>query len=137
MAFPGRHNIYESTIRRMVTQALEDQELRFRQEHGQDPDASLLELVRSWARASGHTPWPGELAGGSYLTERFGSWDSLLTQAGLEQPTHPNRQQSFLRYRQETERQKERYRQIKAEKKQLAQKRLAEQAARRKARENR
>lgn len=137
MGYPGRHNIYEATIRRMVTQALEAQELRFRQEHEPDTDETLLDLFRDWASVHGYTPWPGEMAGGNYLAERFGSWERLVSLAGLKTPTHPNRQQSFARVKEETAHQKALYRRKKAEKKQLAQKRLAQQAAKRKARENR
>ena len=46
MGYPGRHNIYEATIRRMVLAALEAQELRFRQEHEMDTDEELLDLLR-------------------------------------------------------------------------------------------
>ena len=137
MGYPGRHNIYKSTIRRMVAQALEAQELQFRQEHEQDVDEMLVLFVQEWVSAHGYTPWPGELAGGSYLTERFGSWENLIRLAGLNPPTHPNRQQTFLRIKEETEHQKELYRRKKEEKKQLTQKRLAEQAAKRKACKNR
>ena len=137
MGYPGRHNIYESTIRRMVTQALQAQELRFRQDHEMDTDEALLNLFRDWTSVHGYTPWPGEMTGGDYLTERFGSWDRLVSLAGLKKPTYPNRQQSFARVMEETERQKELYRRKKTEKKQLAQKRLAQQAAKRKARETR
>ena len=48
MGYAGRHNIYEATIRRMVTQSLEAQEQQFRQTHEQDTDAQLLELIRDW-----------------------------------------------------------------------------------------
>ena len=137
MGYPGRHNIYESTIRRMVTQALQAQELRFRQEHEMDTDEALLNLFRDWVSVHGYTPWPGELAGGIYLTERFGSWEQLIRLAGLKRPTHSNHQQSFERIKEETDHQKELYRRKKAEKKQLAQKRLAQQAAKRRERENR
>ena len=137
MGYPGRHNIYEATIRRMVTQALQAQELCFRQEHEMDTDAQLLNLFRDWASDHGYTPWPDEMEGGSYLTERFESWERLVMLADLKAPTHSNRQQSFARVMEETERQKELYRRKKTEKKQLAQKRLAEQGAKRKARENR
>ena len=137
MAYPGRQNIYEATIRRMVSQALEAQELQFRQEHGEDSEEALLCLLRKWAEENGRTPWPGELAGGSWIAERFGSWDRAIGLAGLPAPKTPNRPQSFQRVREETERQKECYRLHKAEKKQLAQKRQADQAARRRAREKR
>ena len=137
MGYPGRHNIYEATIRRMVTQALQAQELQFRQDHARDTDAQLLGLARDWVSVHGYTPWPLEIPGGSYMAERFGSWEALIELAGMEPPTHPNRQQSFARVMEETERQKELYRRKKTEKKQLAQKRLAQQAAKRKARETR
>ena len=134
MGYPGRHNIYEATIRRMVTQALEAQEMQFRQDHAQDTDAQLLELIRDWVSDHGYTPWPLEILGGSYMAERFGSWEALIDQARLKPPAHPNRTQSFQRFREETERQKAIYRRKKAEKKQLSQKRLAEK---RRERENR
>ena len=134
MGYPGRHNIYEATIRRMVTQALEAQEMQFRQDHAQDTDAQLLELIRNWVFDHGYTPWPLEIPGGSYMAERFGSWEALIDQARLKPPAHPNRTQSFQRFREETERQKAIYRRKKAEKKQLSQKRLAEK---RRERENR
>ena len=137
MGYPGRQNIYEATIRRMVTQALEAQEHQFRQEHGQDTDEELLELIRDWAALHGYTPWPLEMTGGSFLTERFGSWERLVRLAGLTPPTHPNWPQSFRRIKEETRQQMELYRRKKAEKKKLAQKRIAEQAGKRKARETR
>ena len=137
MGYPGRHNIYEATIRRMVTQALEAEELQFRQVHEQDTEDQLLELFRDWVSVHRYTPWPDDLAGGSYLTERFGSWEELVHRAGLIPPSHPNRRQSFARVTEETERQKELYRRKKADKKQLAQKRLAAQAAKRQEREKR
>ena len=137
MGYPGRHNIYEATIRRMVTQALEAQEMQFRQDHAQDTDAQLLELIRDWVSDHGYTPWPLEIPGGSYMADRFGSWEVLIDQAGLKPPAHPNLTQSFQRFREETDRQKAIYRRKKAEKKQLTQKRMTQQAAKRKARETR
>ena len=137
MGYPGRHNIYEATIRRMVTQALEAQEMQFRQDHALDTDAQLLGLVRDWVSDHGYTPWPLEIQGGSYMAERFGSWEALIDQVGLKPPAHPNRPQSFQRFREETDRQKAIYRRKKAEKKQLTQKRLTQQAAKRKAHETR
>ncbi len=137
MAYPGRQNIYESTIRRMVTQAIDAQEQQFHAEHELDPDEVLLTVLRDWVTAHGHTPWPAEMVGGSDLVERFGSWEQVIALAGLKMPTHPNKPHSFDRIREETERQKELYRRKKAEKKQLAQKRLEAQAARRHEREKR
>ena len=132
MAYPGRHNIYEATIRRMVQEALEQQEAEFRQQHGMDSDQQLLSYLRSCAMRLRHTPWPGEITGGSYIQERFGSWDRALAMAGLPAPRTVNQSKAFARVLDETEKQKELYRQRKAEKKALAQKRLAQQAAKKK-----
>ena len=42
MAYPGRQNIYEATIRRMVQEALQQQEDEFREQHEADTNADLL-----------------------------------------------------------------------------------------------
>ena len=76
-----------------------------------------------------HTPWPGEIVGGSLIQERFGSWSRALALAKLPAPRTDNQQKSFQRVREETERQKEVYRQKKAEKKLLAAQRRNKQAA--------
>ena len=136
MAYPGRQNIYEATIRRMVQEALEQQEADFRQQHAEDSDEQLIAYLRAWAIRKQHTPWPGEIVGGTFIEERFGSWNRVLALARLPVPRTANQSTSFARIKEETERQKELYRRKKAEKKQLAQKRLAQQAAKRKAREN-
>ena len=132
MAYPGRQNIYEATIRRMVREALTQQEQEFRQQHETDTDAQLLAYLRAWAIQKHHTPWPGEIVGGSFIQERFGSWDRALAMARLPMPKTANRSQSFVRVQEETQKQKEIYRQQKAEKKALAQERLAQQAAKKK-----
>ena len=132
MSYPGRQNIYEATIRRMVQEALEKQEQEFRQQHEQDTDAQLLAYLRAWAVRGRHTPWPGEIVGGSYIRQRFGTWERALALAKLPLPTTANRSGSFARVKEETERQKEVYRQRKAAKKELAAKRRAEQAAKKK-----
>ena len=136
MAYPGRQNIYEATIRRMVQEALEQQEADFRQQHAEDSDEQLIAYLRAWAIRKQHTPWPGEIVGGTFIEERFGSWNRVLALARLPVPRTANQSASFARIKEETERQKELYRRKKAEKKQLAQKRLAQQAEKRKAREN-
>ena len=128
MGYPGRQNIYEATIRRMVLEALELQETEHRRLHGEDTDGQLLAYLRSCAHRLGHTPWPGEITGGSLIQERFGSWEQALALAKLPVPKAPNQIRTFARFREETERQKEVYRHRKAEKKELAMKRHAGQS---------
>ena len=132
MAYPGRQNIYEATIRRMVQEALEQQEAEFRQQHQGDSEEQLLAYLRSCAMKLHHTPWPGEIVGGSFLEERFGSWKRAVALARLPIPRTPNQSKAFARVQEETERQKGIYKQRKAEKKALSAQRRAEQNARKK-----
>ena len=119
MAYPGRQNIYEATIRRMVQQALEDQEQEFREQHEKNTDRELLIYLRSCAIRLHHTPWPGEILGGRPILERTGSWERAVMLAKLPAPRGQNQQ-------------KEIYRKRKAEKKILAQQRTALQCAKKK-----
>ena len=128
MAYPGRNNIYEAAIRRLVQEALDRQEGTFRQQHQDDTDEQLLAYLRSRAAALGHTPWPGEILGGTLIQGRFGSWERALALARLPAPRTPNQPRCFARVRRETDRQKEIYRQRKAEKKALAAQRRMAQA---------
>ena len=127
MGYPGRHNIYEATIRRMVTEAIAQQEQEFRDRHGSDTDEQLLTYLRTCAIRLHHTPWPDEIVGGRFLEERFGSWNRALALAKLSAPRTVNQNKNFARFQEETEKQKEIYRQKKAEKKLRAQQRLQEQ----------
>ena len=136
MGYPGRHNIYNATIRRMVQEAQEAQEQAFRQEHENDTDQDLLAYVRANAFRLNHTPWPGEIPGGSYIEERFGSWNLMLAMAKLPVPRTANQQKNFARYNEEVERQKEVYRQRKAEKQMRAKQRMEQQAAKKKERQS-
>ena len=129
MAYPGRQNIYEAVIRRMVQQALEQQEQEFRGQHKEDTDQELLMYLRACAIRLHHTPWPGEIVGGKLILERIGSWERAVMLAKLPAPRGLNQQKNFARVQEETERQKEVYRERKAEKKILAQQRIAQQGA--------
>ena len=132
MGYAGRQNIYEGTIRRMVTQALEEQEEIFKREHEADTDGQLIGYLRQCAAELHHVPWPGEILGGTVIAQRFGSWENALSAAGMPRPEGRNKPAAFLRVKEEEERQKEIYRQHKAEKKLLAEERRSRQAARKK-----
>ena len=132
MAYPGRQNIYEATIRRMVQAALDEQEQLFRQQHEADTDAQLITYLCSCAAQLQHTPWPGEIVGGDFIKERFGTWHQALALAKLTAPRTANQSKTFARVQEETERQKKVYRQRKAEKKMRAAQKRAQQAAKKK-----
>ena len=125
MAYPGRQNIYAAVIRKMVREALAAQEADFRQRHAADTDRQLLHYLRAQALRLGHSPQPGEITGGGYIQERFGTWRRALTLAQLPVPKTAAPSSTFARVREETDRQKALYRQRKAQKNaQAAQKRI-------------
>ena len=132
MAYPGRQRIYESTIRRMVQEALAQQETEFRQQHENDADEELLLYLRTCAARLQHTPWPEEIVGGLFIQERFGSWKRALLFARLPAPKTANQPASFARVKEETEKQKVVYRQRKAEKKARANERRLQQEEKKK-----
>ena len=123
MPYPGRNNIYEATIKRMVKEAIEAQEQEFASNRSDDSDEQLLAYLRFCALHLSHTPWPGEIVGGKLIESRFGSWEIALRMAGLPKPTTQNKLVCFARYAEEAERQKVLYREKKAVKKQLTQQR--------------
>lgn len=127
MPHPGRNNIYEATIKRMVNEALKAQEQKFAQNRGSDSDEQLLAYLQFCTQLLGHTPWPREIVGGSLIEQRFGSWQTAIVKAKLPLPTTPDKLTGFTRYVEETERQKAAYREKKAAKKQKAQQRLKAQ----------
>ncbi|MBP3478015.1 MAG: hypothetical protein J6K03_00845 [Oscillospiraceae bacterium] len=128
MGYAGRNNIYEATIKRMVTQALEKQEQEFLEAHSSDTDEQLLAYLRQNTIQLGHTPWPREIVGGSYIEQRFGTWKNALFRARLPRPSIPDNLSNFARIQEERARQEVIYRQKKAEKKLCAQQRRAQQA---------
>ena len=133
MPHPGRNNIYEATIKRMVNEALAAQEQEFARNRGNDSDEQLLAYLQFCDQLLGHTPWPREIVGGSLIEQRFGSWEMALAKAKLPKPTTPDKLTGFARYIEETEKQKAAYRQRKAAKKQKAQQRIKAQKEKQKA----
>ena len=123
MGYAGRNNIYEATIKRMVTQALEAQEKNFINAHAADTDEQLLTYLCRCAASLGHAPWPREMIGGSFIEQRFGSWKNALLKAKLPYPSTPDHPSNFARVQEERTNQEVIYRQRKAEKKLRAQQR--------------
>ena len=132
MPHPGRNNIYDATIRRMVKVALEAQEQEFARNRGGDSDEQLIAYLQFCAQLLGHTPWPREIVGGRLIEARFGSWEMALVKAQLPKPTAQDKATEFARYIEETQRQKAVYRQKKDEKKRKAQQRLNAQKEKKK-----
>ena len=129
---PNRQVIYEATLRRMVTEALNEKEACFAAEHSSDTDAQLIAYLRQCAAGLGYTPHAKVIVGWQYLLERFGTWEQAIRAARLPLPTTPNTPSKFQLVTDEYEHQQMLYRQRKAEKKQKHQQRLHQQAVKRK-----
>lgn len=126
MPAPSRNEIYQAVIRKMVTQALDEQERTFEQIHRESTDYELVQLLRKQAANLGRSPKFREFPGGMLYEKRFGSWNEALAAAGL--PACGKCPITKLpRYVEEEYRQKELYRQKKAEKKLLAAQRRLQQ----------
>ena len=127
MPTPSRNDIYNAVIQKMVTQALEEQEDAFEQLHKQDTEAALLLYLQTCARNLGYSPRYKEIVGWRLLEQRFGGWNEALQKAGLiPAPRYPVTK--LPRIVEETEKQKELYRQKKAEKKLKNKQRMEAQA---------
>ena len=125
---PNRNAIYSAVINRMVRESLEQKEADFAIAHAQDSDAELLIYLRCCAAKLRHSPWPGEIVGWKYLTERFEDWNEMLKKAHLPMPITSNKVSSFSLVIEETKYQKQVYRQKKEEKKAKAAQRRKLQA---------
>ena len=125
---PDRNAIYNAVINRMVREALEQKEEDFALAHAQDSDKELLIYLQRCAAELRHSPWPKEIVGWTYLTERFGDWNEMLRKAHLPMPNTPNKPSEFYLTLQEVKDQKQIYRQRKEEKKAKAAERLRLQA---------
>ncbi len=131
MPTPSRNDIYEAVIRKMVTQALEEQEDLFEQEHGQDTDETLILYIQGCAKALGYSPRYKEIIGWRMIEQRFGCWNEALQKANLI-PAARCPVTKIPRILEETEKQKELYRQKKAEKKLKNKQRMEAQARKKK-----
>ena len=128
MPAPSRDEIYRAVIRKMVMKSFEDQEIAFEEAHENDSNQELLALLRQQAEILGHSPRYKEIPGWRLYEQRFGSWNGALAFAGLA-PCGKCVLTKLPRYVEEEKRQKELYRQRKAEKKILAEQRRIRQEA--------
>ena len=116
MPTPSRNDIYEAVIRKMVNQALEEQESEFERTHEADDDEKLITYLQNCAKELGYSPRYKEIIGWRIIEGRFGSWSEALQRANLI-PASKCPVTKLPRIIEVTERQKEIYRRKKTEKK--------------------
>ena len=92
MPTPSRNDIYEAVIRKMVNQALEEQEDAFEQIPRSDPEDALVAYLQHCAEVLGYSPRYKEIVGWRLLEQRFvttgkslwGSYTQILEGLGEE-----------------------------------------------------
>ena len=131
MPRPTRNEIYEAVIRKMVMQALDDQELQFTRDHAFDTDEQLLDSIREYASVFHYAPRYKEIIGWKLISDRFGSWGAAIERAGLHLSSSCPVER-LPRVQEEVRKQKELYRKKKAEKKLLSEQRRLQQEAKQK-----
>ena len=96
---------YQSWFDRNVTQrtkeTLAERDAAFAEEHAGTPLAELAQYLAYAAGALRHTPSPCEVDGGTFIEERFGSWDAALQMAKLPPVRKALRLRETGRYRAE------------------------------------
>ena len=98
-------DVFENILRKRTEEALARQQREFVAVHRCDTDEELIAYLRHCAGEIGHAPNACEVIGGTYLHQRFGSWDRALRLAGLGRPgPAPDFQRRWI-YKQEKQRQ--------------------------------
>lgn len=77
------------------------------EEHKDWTDEELLAYLRTCAETLGHTPYAHEVLGGSYISQRIGSWGMVLYRAGLPALNGTQLRETEKKLLREEERQRE------------------------------
>lgn len=101
----------EQQIDQRVKSVLREQQEAFERAHREDSEEQLLDYVRQVAAKLRYTPHPGDLIGGPYIYKRFGNWDRVVDLCGLPKPGKLPPLKSRTIYKEEYQRQLERFHQ--------------------------
>lgn len=91
---------FERNVAKRTVAALEARDAEFAEKHADTPLAHLAQYVGNRAELLRHTPSPCEIDGGTFIEERFGSWDAAMRAACLP-PARTMKLNSTARYRRE------------------------------------
>ena len=89
---------FERNVAKRTVAALEARDAEFAEKHADTPMAHLAQYVGNRAELLRHTPSPCEIDGGTFIEQRFGSWDAALRAACLP-PARMMKLNSTARYR--------------------------------------
>ena len=91
---------FERNVAKRTVAALEARDAEFAEKHADTPLAHLAQYVGNRAELLRHTPSPCEIDGGTFIEQRFGSWDAAMRAACLP-PARMMKLNGTARYRKE------------------------------------
>ena len=94
------NNWCEQKIAQRTKDALAARDAEFAEKHADTPLAHMAQYVGNRAELLRHTPSPCEIDGGTFIEQRFGSWDAAMRAACLP-PARTMKLNSTARYRKE------------------------------------
>ena len=101
---PNQHfdveNWREQKIAQRTKDALAARDAAFAEKHAETPLRELAQYLARCARTLRHSPAPCEVDGGTFIEQRFGSWDAAMRAACLP-PARTMKLNSTARYRKE------------------------------------
>ena len=102
---PNRKFDYNSWRDQKIAQRTKDalaaRDAAFAEKHTDTPLAHLAQYVSNRAELLRHSPAPCEVDGGTFIEERFGSWDAVLEMAHLCPPIRKPKLKDTARYKRE------------------------------------
>lgn len=102
---PNQHFDVENWRDRQIAQRTKDalaaRDAAFAEKHADTPLRELALYLARCARTLRHSPAPCEVDGGTFIEERFGSWDAALEMARLRPPAKEPKLKDTARYKRE------------------------------------
>ena len=92
---------FERNVAKRTVAALEARDAAFAEKHADTPLRELALYLARCARTLRHSPAPCEVDGGTFIEERFGSWDTVLEMAHLRPPIKEAKLKDTARYKRE------------------------------------
>ena len=92
---------FDRNVAKRTEAALAECDAAFAEEHAETPLIDLARYLTRMAELMRHTPVPCEVDGGTFIEERFGSWDAALQMACLNPPKKVKPLKETGRYRAE------------------------------------
>ena len=92
---------YDTTMDQRTREAIYQRAVEFEQEHENDSDEELLNLIRERTDELGYVPYAAECLAARLIIQRFGTWSKAVRMAKLSHPMGPFRLRETRLYQEE------------------------------------